>query len=287
LPIFKSQEQVNSIGSYYLTPISIWNNQHHNAVPDNTNNKQNLNLGDTFKEKNNINPLLPFEGDNIFEGRWGNSIRLGSTVKNKNNNWSLYGDNGDPILIIKNGIISKNDSWICLPEDINNDLSSIYYTSTQKIPIKTSSKQYKSFKSDSPINPEEYTKPQIIVTSDRILINSKKDHILLSSNKSINLNSNEYVTIDAKKGTIIDTPELLLGSNKATEHLLLGDKSIQLFKEVLDEMISLTKQLSVLTSLPPSSPFIPLNAQSTKSQLKLTLLKNKLNTLLSKQNKTI
>jgi hypothetical protein len=33
-------------------------------------------LGTTFKERSNIHPLLPFEGDVIQEGRWGNSILM-------------------------------------------------------------------------------------------------------------------------------------------------------------------------------------------------------------------
>ena len=41
----------------------------------------NGNSGGTFEEKGNIHPILPFAGDNIFEGRFGNSIRLGNTSK--------------------------------------------------------------------------------------------------------------------------------------------------------------------------------------------------------------
>jgi hypothetical protein len=38
----------------------------------------------------NIHPLLPYEGDMLYEGRFGNSIRFGSTVKNSSipNPWS-------------------------------------------------------------------------------------------------------------------------------------------------------------------------------------------------------
>ena len=38
----------------------------------------------TFVEKSNIHPLLPFAGDIIHQGRWGNSIRFGSTAKSAN-----------------------------------------------------------------------------------------------------------------------------------------------------------------------------------------------------------
>ena len=45
----------------------------------------NVRVGDTFTTKQYIYPLRPYEGDVIQEGRWGNSIRLGSTVKNQGN----------------------------------------------------------------------------------------------------------------------------------------------------------------------------------------------------------
>ena len=56
----------------------------------------------TYVAKSNINPLLPFEGDIMHEGRYGSSLRFGSTAKSKSiyaNNWSSAGNNGDPITI--------------------------------------------------------------------------------------------------------------------------------------------------------------------------------------------
>ena len=64
-----------------------------------------------------------------------NSIRLGSTVQNKPNEWSSVGENGDPILIIRNGQPSglTQDSWIPTTENINQDQSSAYFTKGQKL----------------------------------------------------------------------------------------------------------------------------------------------------------
>jgi hypothetical protein len=171
----------NSTRSYYMSVVSLWNNQHHNAYPENSNvlapsqlkdysqteagsvrrvtdNSTEIFLGQTFKERSNIHPLLPFEGDMIQEGRWGNSIRFGSTVKDRQNNWSTVGVNGDPIIILRNGqpISSSDEGWIPIIEDINKDLSSIYSTSTQKIPLEASSVSYVSYKSEQPTNPKEY-----------------------------------------------------------------------------------------------------------------------------------
>jgi hypothetical protein len=62
-------------------------------------------LGEYFKENLSIQPLLPFEGDTIVEGRFGNSIRLGATAKEAKEKtaYSTKGETGDPITIIRNG----------------------------------------------------------------------------------------------------------------------------------------------------------------------------------------
>ena len=294
---------------YYFNTINVWNSQHHNALPNGLTLKENqkadytssaagnvrriedgsteINLGSTFVERSNVNPLLPFEGDIIHEGRWGNSIRFGSTVSGSINDWSETGANGDPITILRNGEDPDNnpDGWVPVVEDINKDLSSIWITSTQQIPIEVASSNYNSY-STPPETPNQYVGTQIIANSDRILLNSKTDHIMLSSATSINMNAVDSVNIDTEEH-IVDANSILLGNKDATEALMLGNKTIDLMGKMLDEMIAVNTQLSALVSLPPGAPFAPLNAQAIQSQTKLTSYKGQLNSLLSKQNKTI
>ena len=294
---------------YYFNTINVWNSQHHNALPNGLTLKENqkadytssaagnvrriedgsteINLGSTFVERSNVNPLLPFEGDIIHEGRWGNSIRFGSTVSGSINDWSETGANGDPITILRNGEDPDNnpDGWVPVVEDINKDLSSIWITSTQQIPIEVASSNYNSY-STPPETPNQYVGTQIIANSDRILLNSKTDHIMLSSATSINMNAVDSVNIDTEEH-IVDASSILLGSKDATEALMLGNKTIELMGKLIDEMNAINTQLSALVSLPPGAPFAPLNAQAVASQTLLTSYKAQLNTLLSKQNKTI
>jgi len=307
LPTPLSQIGPQDVKYYYFNPINTWNSQHHNAVPNSfaeegvtsdyeetetgavrrvTDGGTEINLGKTFIERANINPLLPFEGDVIHEGRWGNSIRFGSTVNGKTN-WSETGEDGDPITIIRNGEDPNNGDlgWIPVVEDINNDISSIWMASTQQIPLEAASSIYNSYTS-APEAPDTYIGSQIIINSDRVVINSKTDHIMLSSAKSVSLNAVDSVNIDTEEH-IVDANSILLGSKDATEHLLLGDKTIDMLGKILDEMVAISTQLSTLISLPPGSPFAPLNAQAVQSQIKLNLYKNQLKTLLSTQNKTL
>ena len=281
---------------YYINIIALWNHPHHNAYPDTPNvlpNSQNKDynqttvgsvrrvtdqsteifLGNTFKERSNIHPLLPFEGDIIYEGRWGNSVRLGSTVKNRPNNWSITGTDGDPILILRNGQPSdtSDEGWIPIVEDINKDLSSVYLTSTQQVPLTAASTNYNSY-TTAPTKPDQYSDKQIILNSGRLVFNSNKDHILLSSNKSINLNAIESINIDTNN-TIINSKSILLGGKTATESVLKGDTTIKLLTGLVDQLTALSIALQSIAS--PYGPAVnPAATQliSYLSQLKIDLL---------------
>ena len=130
-----------SIIAYYLPPLNIYGSPHHNAQP-NEFSKEELEAGtetslDYFQEIRNIRPLQPYLGDIMFEGRYGQSLRFGSTISGSHqpNNWSNEGTTGNPITIIRNG--QTNDSFKSgfehILEDINTDDSSIYLCTKQQI----------------------------------------------------------------------------------------------------------------------------------------------------------
>ena len=313
LPLPNSQEEYNSVGNYYFTPVNIWNSQHHNAVPNGLvlseeqssdyqqtqagnvrrvqDNGTEIFLGNTFVEEPNIHPLLPFEGDLIYEGRWGNSIRFSSTVSGSSNDWSVTGSNGDPITIIRNGQNPNipTDGWVPTVENINGDLSSIYLTSTQKLPLQASSTNYNSYPSNPPTTPNQFAGKQLILNSGRLVFNTTTDHLLLTSKKSINLNAIEGVYVDTPN-VVLNSTSIKLGSKDATESLMLGDKTVALLGDVLDQLISVVNDLGQLAAKPVvggAAPDPKLIATTAKAKIKLTNSKNKLNTLLSKQNKTL
>ena len=291
---------------YYADVVSLWNHPHHNAYPDTpnalppsqdkdyteteagsvrrvTDQSTEINLGATFKERDNIHPLTPFEGDFITEGRWGNSIRLGSTVKDTSNNWSVTGTNGDPIIILRNGQGSQNnDGWVHITEDINNDETSIYLTSTQQISLKASSTNYDSYKTQ-PDSPSQYSGKQIILNSGRLILNSTNDHILLTSNKTINLNAVSSINIDSPT-TIIQSNSVLLGGKTAKESILLGDTTISLLKGLATQLIALSTALQSVPT-PAGSAVAPAATQLISYLSKLII--NLETTTKSKISKTL
>ncbi|MDA9268210.1 hypothetical protein N9P60_00430 [bacterium] len=307
LPNPISQTVSNEVSYYYFQPINIWNSVHHNALPNPSNLTPNqtqdyeqveggairkvedgsteITLGDTFQEKLDVKNVQPYEGDVIHEGRWGQSIRFGSTVKGETN-WSATGENGDPITIVRNGQHEDGkDPWIPQVEDINKDKSSVYLTSTQAIPIEVASKDYKSYKT-SPISPSKYTNEQIVLNSSRLLFNSKSDSILMSSAKSISLNSIESVNIDSPT-TTINSKEIYLGDKSASESVILGDKFLTDMSKLLTQIIALGTALQTPIGTPvPGVPNAAIPIPATQLVEMAKKMFNNVQTYKSKVTKT-
>lgn len=312
---------------YYLNSINVWNHPHHNACPnidrviynlpqnnsykhiekgivrENESNIDSIELnsnnnGGTFNEKSNIKPLLPYAGDIIYEGRFSNSIRFGSTAKTKSkfikNNWSSKGENGDPITIIKNGQSLQNDNegWVHTIENINKDLSSIYLTSYQSIPLNIYKEDYNILNNNIEII-NQYNKPQILINSGRLVFNSNLDSIILHSKKNISLNSLENLGIQSYKDIILDSKTIRLGDKNADESVILGNTFMKQFENLLNSVVNLCSSLEYLNDYPGGvmvpNPIIPPMANNLKETSKniLSLIKNDKNPFLSNKTKTV
>lgn len=280
-PQNKYSQNPGGVTYYYLTPSNLWGNINTNPIPNPYTNlttpSTNKSIaqveagssnqsstqpqipfkpGTYFPEKANIFPLYPFEGDVIFEGRWGNSIRLGSTNQingNPLNIWSTNSENGDPITIIRNGQSPNltGSAQSLTIEDINQDLSDIWLTSTQQVPIEASSTFYDSYQpQDAPITPNKYAGKQIIINSGRLLFNTTEDHLMFSSKKSINLNAVQSVNIDVTGPFIVQAGEIFLGSKDANESVLLGDSTVELLKNIFTDMGTLLNVMALQVTRP-------------------------------------
>lgn len=314
-------------GYFYINMIGLWNHPHINAYPNpitNTDlppeqqkdyqqveagstrkiatsqgeeNITNLSFNsptnpsqDTFIERSNIHPLLNFVGDNILQGRWGNSLRFGSTVKTDsvdNNTWSETGENGDPLTIIRNGQDpnSSSEGWIPITEDVNNDLASIWFTSTQKLPLTTSNNTFTSYQSE-PTKPNQYTSPQIIINSNRLVFNAKTDHILISAEKSIFLGSNSSINFTTPQH-IIESRDIKLGGKDASEAAILGDTFLDNLNSVMNSLDFLATTLQSSTIWPggASAPDAPQISAANDLSATIKSFKSKLASYKSKTSK--
>jgi len=313
-PSLESSEYSSADNYYYISTINLWNSQQHNVLPEQmfnpiiSDNQQktlqqveagspqienstnlNVEIGKTFIPRSNIYPLRPYEGDVIYEGRWGNSIRLGSTVQSQGNSWSNTGTNGDPILIIRNGQYPTTQSpGQYILENLNQDNSSIYFTSTQQLPISGSSTDYTSYTQNPPSLPNQYSGPQILINSGRLILNSVSDHILFSSKKSINLNSIDGVNVDTRGNFVIQSPKIYLGDSEdsLTQPVILGDDLVSLLTDILSDLNTLTRSLQNQVGVPVGTPLAPTSLAAQLIADKIPNYKRRVSQLLSNTTRT-
>lgn len=185
-------------------------------------------VGYTFKkDPGKSQNLQPFEGDDLWEGRHGQSIRFSRTVQTVNApGTGIYEKqppwkgtkNHEPIIVIKvktpKGGGHKYDV-----EDLGKDDSSIYLTTKQKLT---------SFKPGFNKNKDVKTignwsgGSQIMVSSDRVTINSLNDKLILIG----------------KTNAILTAEKIRFQTQKHNVD----------FDDLMDYINDLTKQLWMLTS---------------------------------------
>jgi hypothetical protein len=231
----------SNIKDYKKTELGIPNQQQTNPTP-----KQ-----ETFTEAE-INPLTQNSGDIIRYGRHGQSLRFGNNT-------------GKPITILRNGQTKTNESgFIPISEDIKNDLASLYLTSNQTIKFSLANENFTSYP-NPPITPASFNLPQVILWSDRVVLNAKSDSVLISAAKSVGLSSNESINADSPSVRIY-SPNILLGpSSKETDKndppqsALLGDTTIMLFNQLCLSVKAIAELLETSKIFPggaqvPSAP---------------------------------
>jgi hypothetical protein len=277
--------QVNnlSFSKYYTDVINVWNNPQQNSLDETP-----LGLGKTFIENADVRNLIAFEGDNILQGRKGNGIRFGSTVKYyaNINEWSSIGNDGDPITILANGYITTdNKNNIPNIEEINKEMSSIYMTSTQKIPLIPNRKDTLN-PITQPTLPESYINgSQIILNSDRITLNSKKDEVMIFASSNIEISTNNIINLNSNSYTHINSPTIFLGTKNNTppdEPVLLGRTTVLLLNRLMDILCRLGNSLSSTVAPPPGSPIMEVNTAGTLLTNDINVIRKDLEKLLSK-----
>jgi hypothetical protein len=300
-----------SLRFYYSEPISIWNIVNCNLSPYSTRDinankptksneysnfsgiipdiKTTVKYGKYFKEKLYVPKLKLFEGDIIKQGRWGQSLRFSSVTKPELNSWSDGGDIGNPIVILRVDQKQTQNVNDITVEDINTDAASIYLCDNVKIPIKLSSDILLSYKyknsSKSAESPLNFIGKQLLISSDRLVFNAKKNSLIFSSKKTMHFSSDESINMDSNKNIILDAPELVFGYN-ANNPAVLGNELNTILSDMNSELQKLCKLISTINTVGSavaqtlSPALIP---QFTNSGVNFSKITEKLNTILSKK----
>jgi hypothetical protein len=154
--------------------------------------------------------LRAAKGDTILQGRFGNTIRLGSNLfktpatTNVSPNIILTAGQWELPVEVSTALLTNFSSYF---ESINFDRSSIWMVADQVVPLlpKTalSASPNKSHLRSSEKATGVYSGAQIFINSDRVILNSKENEISLFSNTEINLSAIKSITIDTESSIFL------------------------------------------------------------------------------------
>ena len=205
---------------YYLSSFSINSNPNDNKLLGYAKTESTV-TGSIELTSKQVSWLQPFSGDLMFEGRFGNSIRLSSTTKQQypvTPSW-LGQNDGDPIIVLSNGRTYDSSKYIV--ENINEDASSLYLTSTQKLPILLGDKNNRNPLSCFTPTESAFERSQFIGVADRIILKAKSDIVVLDSPLGIVLNT---------------TGEVKIGNDEANVNLVHGDVLLTILQKILNQL---------------------------------------------------
>ncbi len=135
-----------------------------------------------------------------------------------------------------------------------------------------------------------YNNNQIILSSDRLIFNAKKDNIFFLAKNDISISAGNSVHIDlGGKNSIfvVNSPEIQFGlpdADNTLESVAKGDTSVDIFSSILNDlyafMVSLTTTKGVVSGGVATLPGINIAAKDMIEKIKL--IKQDLNKIKSK-----
>ena len=186
LPYVNTHAQVNNNIMPFIQDTKAQSNSYSNApISSTTKTKKPEQI--SFEEKD-IVTIQPYQGDMIFQDRFGSVLRFSSTHKKINEYlqkpiWEGTTDN-DPFVALTCGVDGATKDDYFTIENPDKDSSLIYLSTSQKINnLKLA--QQKIGQQTKALS--SYKNPQVIISSDRLIFNAKADELVLVSNKDIKL----------------------------------------------------------------------------------------------------
>jgi hypothetical protein len=308
-PSDKLNDSYNAQKFFYYPPFGLWNSTNHNAFPNmeqygafvkksstdpgpyqGTTDAASIKLplGVYFSENKKVKSLKAFEGDSLIEGRFGQTIRFGSSnsLRKDNDTWSIgsqltVGSNtgvdirtladqedisdsqGKPITIIVNGqgtpSVKNADIFSSTIEDISRDDSSIYLTSGQVLRTLSVSDIVGAKKYDFP-----YKGNQALICSDRVMLYSKNENILLLSRKDVGISANSNINLNSTKTISVESPRIELGGSSAIEPAMLGNDFTSKLIELLETFIIASNYIQNSSESDPATTAINIHIGGLK-----------------------
>ena len=230
---------------YYMSKLNIQNSPIANTKPNISSYAskpfEDFQLGKYFTENpNGSKKLITREGDTILQGRFGNSIRLGSNQSEDFFNDPQTSDFIDsPNVKIVSGISDiGDDEKVYYQENLDTEINSIYLTTKEDVSFKFNGNDI-----------ENNGQPQITIQSDNIVFHGKEN---------FNVYSNE----------------INLGGGD-TQPVVLGNNLVELIEEILTTLINLISSYS--SPNPTSTSGLSIQVGDIEQRVN-EILSNKVNT---------
>jgi len=234
-------------GEYYYTPqVNIFNNPNNSSyqgfskrfqnrstyrdstetvetdntgIVENKSANQVRTLGDKFLSNFNFRQVIPEEGNVILNGRFGNSIRLGSNIKNSlqdSPNIKLRaGQLQDVTKFGEESLVEELDTKPInagVEENINSDGSSMWMTTDETVSLTPATLEDANIY-PTEVAPEVFDGKQIILNSGRLIFNSKENGILGFSDGPIDFSTLNTFGVSAKQRLNLYSPTVVIGRN--------------------------------------------------------------------------
>lgn len=205
-----------------------------------------------FKPDLKIRQLEAEEGDIIFNGRFGQSIRFGSNITEK-----VKGDNivdpdtgklNSPNIIIRAGQGEEPTiDYKPVKEDINKDGSSMWMTTNQVIPLVPAVVgRYDLHR------PKKFDGNQIVLNSDRIVFNAKREDLNIYARRSVNIISEKRIVLEGHGGGDGTFGVFLGGTDTKSparlQPVIAGDQMMLLFEKLINHLLIFSRRLGFAKS---------------------------------------
>ena len=132
-----------------------------------------------------------------------------------------------------------------------------------------------------------------MLSGDRIILNAKKDEVLIYGN-GVGISSTNNIYLNSTVDIILDAPKINLGLTSdgaaATEPILLGTQTISMLSSLIKELKSFCTSLKTVESTPTGTPItdITIAAKALYTALEdITTVTNNLNKLKSTKSYTV
>jgi hypothetical protein len=264
--------------------INLWNTPHHNALPGQGADYNNP-IGKKTPDRKDINPLYPFPGDILIEGRLGQSIRMGG-YKSKYNILTDDSNQTQPFTIIRNGQIKTDNGIQYVAENINEDANSVYLLSNHKLPITPANTKRDSYNTP-PTEANQYKGNQVVVNGGRLYFNAKEESILLSAKESVGLNA-KTINLDGEEYMCLDADKIYLGAKARTstesvkQPALLGKQFEFWILQLLETLTTVGDAMSTASAV-GAGPVTQLNTTGPVLKASIQSLKNRISVFQSKK----